>query len=312
MAKAPAKRSTKRLSGGRSSRRFSQPSPRPTPNPRANWSRPTPSPCWSPWCCRRRRPMPGSTRRRRRCSSWPTRRQKMVELGVERITELVKTIGLLPQQGQERLRAEPDPRRAVRRRGAGGPRGAGIAARRRAEDRQCGAQHRLRAADHRGRHASVPRRQPHRAGAGQGRRSRSSSALLKVVPEQYLLHAHHWLILHGRYVCKARKPECYRCIIAEWCRFEPKTPPPKDWDGGAGKAERLGPARLRCAGDPRYLRARQQDDGRPMADTQFDVLTIGNAIVDVIAPIDPEFLDARGHGRGHHASRRCRALGLSL
>lgn len=50
--------------------------------------------------------------------------------------------------------------------------------------------------------------------------------LLKVVPEHYLLHAHHWLILHGRYVCKARKPECWRCIIREWCRFEPKTPPP--------------------------------------------------------------------------------------
>ena len=51
--------------------------------------------------------------------------------------------------------------------------------------------------------------------------------LLKVVPEKYLLHAHHWLILHGRYVCKARKPECWHCVIAEWCRFEPKTPPPK-------------------------------------------------------------------------------------
>jgi endonuclease-3 len=50
--------------------------------------------------------------------------------------------------------------------------------------------------------------------------------LLKVVPDQYMLHAHHWLILHGRYVCKARKPECYRCIIREWCRFEPKTPAP--------------------------------------------------------------------------------------
>ena len=59
---------------------------------------------------------------------------------------------------------------------------------------------------------------------------------MQVVPEQYLLHAHHWLILHGRYVCKARKPECYRCIIAQWCRFEPKTPAPKDWDGApAGK-----------------------------------------------------------------------------
>jgi endonuclease-3 len=54
-------------------------------------------------------------------------------------------------------------------------------------------------------------------------------ALLKVVPEPYLLHAHHWLILHGRYVCKARLPECWRCIIAQWCRYEPKTPPPKGW-----------------------------------------------------------------------------------
>jgi endonuclease-3 len=54
--------------------------------------------------------------------------------------------------------------------------------------------------------------------------------LLKTVPEEYLLHAHHWLILHGRYVCKARKPECYRCIIRQWCRFEPKTPPPKGWN----------------------------------------------------------------------------------
>jgi endonuclease-3 len=55
--------------------------------------------------------------------------------------------------------------------------------------------------------------------------------LLKVIPEKYLFHAHHWLILHGRYVCIARKPECYRCSIAQWCRFEPKTPAPKDWDG---------------------------------------------------------------------------------
>ncbi len=51
--------------------------------------------------------------------------------------------------------------------------------------------------------------------------------LLKAVPDEYLLHAHHWLILHGRYICKARKPDCWRCIISEWCKFEPKTPPPK-------------------------------------------------------------------------------------
>ena len=50
--------------------------------------------------------------------------------------------------------------------------------------------------------------------------------LLKVVPKAYGRHAHHWLILHGRYVCKARKPECWRCLIADICRFRPKTPAP--------------------------------------------------------------------------------------
>ena len=46
--------------------------------------------------------------------------------------------------------------------------------------------------------------------------------LLKVVPGKYRLHAHHWLILHGRYVCKARKPECERCIICDLCKWEEK------------------------------------------------------------------------------------------
>ena len=50
--------------------------------------------------------------------------------------------------------------------------------------------------------------------------------LEKRVPKPYLLHAHHWLILHGRYVCKARKPMCYNCIIATWCRYPDKTPAP--------------------------------------------------------------------------------------
>jgi len=51
--------------------------------------------------------------------------------------------------------------------------------------------------------------------------------LVKIVPPPYLLRAHHWLILHGRYICKARKPECWRCPIAQWCRYEPKTVAPK-------------------------------------------------------------------------------------
>ena len=45
---------------------------------------------------------------------------------------------------------------------------------------------------------------------------------MRVIPEAYGMHAHHWLILHGRYLCKARKPECWRCPIADLCRFEPK------------------------------------------------------------------------------------------
>jgi endonuclease-3 len=48
----------------------------------------------------------------------------------------------------------------------------------------------------------------------------------RVVPERYKHNCHHWLILHGRYVCKARKPECWRCLINDICLFEPKTPPP--------------------------------------------------------------------------------------
>ena len=50
--------------------------------------------------------------------------------------------------------------------------------------------------------------------------------LNRIVSERYKPHAHHWLILHGRYVCKARKPECWRCLIADICLYTPKTPAP--------------------------------------------------------------------------------------
>lgn len=54
--------------------------------------------------------------------------------------------------------------------------------------------------------------------------------LEKAVPQPFRLHAHHWLILHGRYICKARTPDCWRCPVADLCAFKPKTPAP------AGKA----------------------------------------------------------------------------
>ncbi len=47
--------------------------------------------------------------------------------------------------------------------------------------------------------------------------------LLRVVPERYAMNAHHWLILHGRYVCKARRPECPQCIVRDICLFQAKT-----------------------------------------------------------------------------------------
>lgn len=48
--------------------------------------------------------------------------------------------------------------------------------------------------------------------------------LLRVTPDEYALHAHHWLILHGRYTCVARKPKCFNCAITELCKFKDKTP----------------------------------------------------------------------------------------
>ena len=50
--------------------------------------------------------------------------------------------------------------------------------------------------------------------------------LLKRVPAEYIVDAHHWLILHGRYICVARKPRCWECAVAPYCDYKPKTPPP--------------------------------------------------------------------------------------
>jgi len=47
--------------------------------------------------------------------------------------------------------------------------------------------------------------------------------LLKVIPKHYLFHAHHWLILHGRYICKARKPDCAKCKVYDLCKYKAKT-----------------------------------------------------------------------------------------
>jgi endonuclease-3 len=63
-----------------------------------------------------------------------------------------------------------------------------------------------------------------RTGIAPGRNVRAvEDKLLQAVPDEFKLEAHHWLILHGRYVCKARKPECPRCLIRELCEYKHKT-----------------------------------------------------------------------------------------
>ncbi|MBT2766493.1 endonuclease III [Stenotrophomonas sp. ISL-67] len=63
-----------------------------------------------------------------------------------------------------------------------------------------------------------------RTGLAPGKDVRAVEDLLvKVIPADFLLDAHHWLILHGRYVCKARKPDCPQCVVRDLCRFKQKT-----------------------------------------------------------------------------------------
>ncbi|MEO7071481.1 MAG: endonuclease III [Rhodanobacter sp.] len=65
-----------------------------------------------------------------------------------------------------------------------------------------------------------------RTGLAPGKDVRAVEAKLeKVVPDEFLMDAHHWLVLHGRYVCKARKPDCPHCVIRDLCRYKFKTPP---------------------------------------------------------------------------------------
>jgi endonuclease-3 len=66
-----------------------------------------------------------------------------------------------------------------------------------------------------------------RTGLAPGKDVRAVEDKLEAVtPQPFRAGAHHWLILHGRYICKARKPECWRCPVADLCRYRPKTPPP--------------------------------------------------------------------------------------
>jgi len=76
-----------------------------------------------------------------------------------------------------------------------------------------------------------------RTGLAPGKNVREvEERLLERVPKEFLQDAHHWLILHGRYVCKARAPACPACAIADLCEYRDKTPPPGDAPAARAKA----------------------------------------------------------------------------
>ncbi|MGL4396797.1 MAG: endonuclease III [Hyphomicrobium sp.] len=157
---------------------------------------------------------------------------RMVALGEERVREHIKSIGLYRNKAKnvialsERLLAMhggdvPEDRTALESLPGVGRKTANVVL-------NVAFQHPTMAVD------THVFRLAHRIGLSAGKTPLAVEADLdRIIPPAYGVPAHHWLILHGRYVCKARKPECWRCIIRETCLFEPKTPPPVQASPGA-------------------------------------------------------------------------------
>ncbi len=93
----------------------------------------------------------------------------------------------------------------------------------------------------------------HRLGLSSGKTPRAvEEDLMRIIPPRYRRHAHHWLILHGRYVCKARRPLCEKCFLADLC---PSALSFKPADGAAEGSES---ARMRTAASPKRVPLRQR------------------------------------------------------
>jgi endonuclease-3 len=97
-----------------------------------------------------------------------------------------------------------------------------------------------------------------RTGLAPGRNVDEVEAKLeKLVPQPFRRDAHHWLILHGRYTCKARLPECWRCPVIDLCRYQPKTPPPGErTKPSAARTASRGSSKARIAKGPTASRPR--------------------------------------------------------
>jgi endonuclease-3 len=93
--------------------------------------------------------------------------------------------------------------------------------------------------------------------------------LEKIVPQPFRRDAHHWLILHGRYTCKARLPECWRCPVIDLCRYTPKTPPPEERlkstaaRSGRPSTSAARTAKVRTASRPKANRSRSRPNPLP-------------------------------------------------
>lgn len=149
----------------------------------------------------------------------------MVALGEERIRDLVKTIGLFNTKAknvhalsailiQQYGGAVPETREALQALPGVGRKTANVVLNVAFGHETCAVDtHIFRVANRTG---LAPAKTPDAV----------EDALIAVIPPAYRRHAHHWLILHGRYVCIARRPQCWRCPVAALCTFEPKTPAP--------------------------------------------------------------------------------------
>ncbi len=147
---------------------------------------------------------------------------KMLALGEDRVRDYVKTIGLFRNKAKnvillsEKLVAEhggevPDDREALEALPGVGRKTANVVL-------NMAFGHPTMAVD------THVFRVSHRLGLSAGKTPEAVERdLVRIIPADYALHAHHWLILHGRYLCKARKPECARCPVRELCRSEDKT-----------------------------------------------------------------------------------------
>jgi endonuclease-3 len=148
--------------------------------------------------------------------------QKMVGLGVERITDLVKTIGLYRNKAKnvfalsqilvEKFGGKvPEDREALESLPGVGRKTANVVL-------NVAFGHPTIAVD------THIFRVSNRTGLAPGKTVEVvERKLMKNVPAEFRLHAHHWLILHGRYVCKARKPDCPNCVIRDLCAYQHKT-----------------------------------------------------------------------------------------